>query len=134
MKRITREVAGRKEDGGFSPPSSSILPPFIRTFPSPREKITHRHQKPSRYREESRFPAKFNVSPVCVGQIRPFLQGVRVVLRIGSTQSTGAIRAEHRIGLWDREISHHRPIFRLLLYKAGGLKAFFKVSPFILST
>ena len=67
-----------------------------------------------------------------MGQIRPFLQGVRVVLRIG--QSTGAIRAEHRIGLWDREISHHRPIFRLLLYKAGGLKAFFKVSLFILST
>ena len=67
-----------------------------------------------------------------MGQIRPFLQGVRVVLWIGSTQSTSAIRAEHRIGLWDREISHHRLIFRLLLYKAGGLKAFFKVSLFIL--
>ena len=72
-------------------------------------------------------------SGVC-GTNLPFLQGVWVVLRIGSTQSTSAIRAKHRIGLWDREISHHRLIFRLLLYKVGGLKAFFKASLFILST
>lgn len=65
------------------------------------------------------------VSPGCAGCVTD---------RAEKGQSTGAIRAEHRIGLWDREISHHRPIFRLLLYKAGGLNAFFKVSLFILST
>ena len=53
------------------------------------------------------------------GTSSPFLQRVRwswgrvLRLPIGSTRrvsSTPAIPAEHRIGFWDREISHHPPL------------------------